>query len=41
MNAVIIDDERFCVEVLSDLLKKHCPEIQVVAQFNDPVQGAE
>jgi two-component system LytT family response regulator len=23
------------------LLQKHCPEIRVVAQFNDPVQGAE
>src|SRR5262245_57586641 len=32
IKAIIIDDQEFCVEMLSDLLQDHCPKnVQVVA----------
>lgn len=35
MQAIIIDDEKHCRKVLSILLKKHCPNIEVVAECID------
>lgn len=35
MKTILIDDEPYCLELLAHLLKKHCPEIEVVAQFSD------
>jgi two-component system, LytTR family, response regulator len=34
MNAVVIDDEKYCTDVLTILLAKHCPEINVIKVFN-------
>lgn len=34
MNAVVIDDEKYCTDVLTILLGKHCPEVNVMAVFN-------
>lgn len=34
MNAVVIDDEKYCTDVLTILLSKHCPEINVIKVFN-------
>lgn len=34
MNAVVIDDEKYCTDVLTILLGKHCQEVNVVAVFN-------
>ena len=31
LNAIIVDDEPYCCEVLSTLLKRYCPEVEVVA----------
>jgi two-component system LytT family response regulator len=31
MKAIIVDDERDCCEVLAMMLKKHCPQVEVVA----------
>jgi len=36
MKAIIVDDELYCTEVLSALLKKHCPEVDILAEFTDP-----
>ena len=35
MQAIIIDDEKHCRQVLSILLKKHCPNVEVVAECAD------
>jgi two-component system LytT family response regulator len=34
MDAVIIDDEKYCTEVLGILLQKYCPGVQVTGIFN-------
>ena len=39
ISAVIIDDERHSVETLAWKLEKHCPEVEVVNSFTDPVAG--
>lgn len=36
MKAIIVDDELYCTEVLSALLKKHCPQVEILAEFTDP-----
>ncbi|MCB0560130.1 MAG: response regulator transcription factor [Lewinellaceae bacterium] len=41
MKAILVDDERYCTELLSALLAKNCPEVEVVAEFNDPQKAAE
>ena len=35
MDAIIIDDEKHCRHVLSLLLARHCPEVNVVAECAD------
>lgn len=39
MKAILVDDELYCTEVLAALLNKHCPEVEVAAEFNDPQQA--
>jgi two-component system, LytTR family, response regulator len=41
MKTMIVDDELYCTELLSALLAKHCPNVEVVAEFNDPQKAAE
>ena len=41
MKAILVDDELYCTELLSALLAKNCPEVEVVAEFNDPQKAAE
>ena len=36
INAVIVDDEKNCIEILEWKLKHFCPEVNVVKTFNDP-----
>lgn len=31
LNAIIVDDEPYCCEVLSTLLERYCPEVKVMA----------
>ncbi|MBD0285096.1 MAG: LytTR family DNA-binding domain-containing protein [Bacteroidota bacterium] len=31
LNAIIVDDEPYCCEVLSTLLERYCPEVEVMA----------
>jgi two-component system LytT family response regulator len=38
-TAVIIDDEKFCVETLVYELKRNCPEVQIVATCLSPEEG--
>lgn len=33
LKAVLIDDEKHCLDTLSDDLRNYCPEVEVVAQF--------
>ena len=39
LNALIVDDEANCCEVLELLLKKHCPQVNVVASCNSVAQA--
>ncbi len=39
MNAIIIDDEEDCREVLDLLLKKHCPEVTVLKKAASALSG--
>ncbi|MBK9491626.1 MAG: response regulator transcription factor [Haliscomenobacter sp.] len=41
MKAILIDDELYCTEVLSSLLSKNCPEVEIVAEFNDSRKALE
>lgn len=35
MRALIIDDEQHCIETLSNLVSKYCPEVEVVGTCKD------
>lgn len=41
MKTLLLDDEPYCVELLAHLLLKHCPDVEVVAQFTDPQSALE
>lgn len=38
IKAIILDDEKNCVETLQWKLGQFCPDVEVLATFNDPVQ---
>ena len=39
IKTVIIDDEKFCLEVLESLLNAHYPDIQLAGSFTNPAQA--
>lgn len=39
MTAIIIDDEKHCSESLRLMLEEYTPQVEVVAEANDPFQG--
>ena len=39
VKAIIVDDEKFCIEVLEELLAAHCPEIEVVSSCQSSEDG--
>ena len=41
VRAIIVDDEKFCIEVLEELLAIHCPLVQVVATCQSAEEGME
>ncbi|MBK9734263.1 MAG: response regulator transcription factor [Saprospiraceae bacterium] len=41
IKAVIIDDEKYCTDVLEILLTKHCPEVRIESVFNHALQALE
>ena len=41
IKTIILDDEKHSVATLAWKLEKFCPDVEVVAQFNDPVEGLE
>jgi two-component system, LytTR family, response regulator len=36
LKAILIDDEKHCLDTLSRDLSDHCPDIQVIERFEDP-----
>ena len=38
IKSVILDDEKNCVETLEWKLSHFCPEVEIAATFNDPVE---
>jgi two-component system, LytTR family, response regulator len=41
LKAIIIDDENHCVDIIEVMLKKHCPNVQVMARANNGLQGVK
>ena len=41
IKSVILDDEKNCVETLQWKLAQYCPDVSVLATFNDPLQALE
>ena len=41
LNALIVDDEIHCCEVLETLLQKYCPEVNVVASCHSVAEAVE
>jgi two-component system LytT family response regulator len=41
INAVIVDDEPLCCQVLHTLLQKYCPEVRVTAIYNSATEALE
>lgn len=41
IKAVILDDEKNCVETLQWKLTHYCPNVEVLATFNDPMQALD
>lgn len=39
MTCVLIDDESDCLELLALLIRKHCPTLQIIGQYDDPQEG--
>lgn len=39
IHTIIIDDEKDSLEMLRLLLDKHCPQVQVLTSFRDPVEA--
>jgi two-component system, LytTR family, response regulator len=39
INTIIIDDEKDSLELLQLLLAKHCPQVHLLATFQDPIQA--
>lgn len=41
MNCVLIDDEADCLELLALLIRKYCPELHIIGQYDDPHAGID
>jgi two-component system, LytTR family, response regulator len=41
MKVILVDDEVYCTDVLEILLKKHCPDLQIVGVFNQSLVALE
>lgn len=41
LRAIIIDDEPNCIETLGIMLERHCPEVEVLQTFTNPLEAPE
>ena len=41
IKAVIIDDEQHSIETLRWKIENYCPEVTVIASFENPMEGVE
>lgn len=39
LKAIAVDDEQHCLNTLSWELNRHCPEVELVAQYKDPEEA--
>jgi two-component system LytT family response regulator len=39
INTIIVDDEKDSLELLRLLLEKHCPQVAIIATFQDPLEA--
>jgi two-component system LytT family response regulator len=41
MKAILVDDERNALEMLEWMLQKNCPEVEIIAMCDSPLEGLE
>jgi len=41
IRAIAIDDEKDALEILEHIIKRNCPEVELVALCNSPIEGLE
>lgn len=41
LTAILVDDERHSLETTSILIRKNCPEIEILAECNNPIEAVE
>lgn len=41
MKAILVDDEKNALEMLEWMLRKNCPEVEILAMCNSPLEGVE
>jgi two-component system LytT family response regulator len=41
MKAILIDDEQNALEMLEWMLNKHCPDVEIIAMCDSPLEGLE
>jgi two-component system, LytTR family, response regulator len=41
LRSILIDDERNALEMLEWMLKKHCPQVEIIALCQSPIDGLE
>lgn len=41
MKAILVDDERNALEMLEWMLQKNCPEVEIIAMCDSPLDGLE
>lgn len=39
LTAILVDDERHSLETTAILIRKFCPDVEIIAELNDPVEA--
>lgn len=39
LKTILVDDERHCLKILSTLLTRHCPDVHISGQFQNPLEA--
>lgn len=41
LKAIIVDDEQYAIKTLEWEIDRHCPDIEVIGRYHDPIQALE
>ena len=39
LRAILVDDERHSLETTAILIRKFCPDVEIIAELNDPAEA--